>query len=145
LSGGRRPLRATFWLLEAPDSLAEQSRRNPDGYGIGTFEEDGSAVISKRPAAAYEDELFALEAKERESPTFVAHVRYASTGGLSVENTHPFEQRSSASPPDSSSMSPRPILCGSRTSTPAPQLPSECRRGRPEADRQAGGRGSPTQ
>jgi predicted glutamine amidotransferase len=49
-------------------------------------------VISKRPAAAYEDELFALEAKERESPTFVAHVRYASTGGLSVENTHPFEQ-----------------------------------------------------
>jgi len=51
MSGGRRPLRATFWLLEAPDSLAEQSRRYPDGYGIGTFE-DGVPEIAKRPAAA---------------------------------------------------------------------------------------------
>ena len=25
------PVRAAFWLLEAPDSLAEQSRRNPSG------------------------------------------------------------------------------------------------------------------
>jgi glutamine amidotransferase len=93
MTGGRHPLRATFWLLEAPDSLADQSRRNPDGYGIGTYEPDGSPRIEKRPAAAYTDELFAREAKERESPTFVAHVRYASTGGLTVQNTHPFEQR----------------------------------------------------
>jgi glutamine amidotransferase len=83
---------ATFWLLEAPDSLSEQSRHNPDGYGIGTFEQDGRIEIEKRPAAAYEDELFAREAKEKESRTFVAHVRYASTGGLTIENTHPFEQ-----------------------------------------------------
>ena len=92
MNAGPRRTRATFWLLEAPDSLAEQSRRNPDGYGLGTFEEDGSPDIEKRPAAAYEDELFAREAREEESRTFVAHVRYASTGGLSVENTHPFEQ-----------------------------------------------------
>jgi predicted glutamine amidotransferase len=91
MSGGRRPVRATFWLLEAPDSLAEQSRRNPDGYGIGTFEEEGRPDIDKRPAAAFEDELFAREAKEEESPTFVAHVRYASSGRRSLENTHPFE------------------------------------------------------
>ena len=38
------------------------------------------------------DELFAREAKERESPTFVAHVRYASTGAVTLANTHPFEQ-----------------------------------------------------
>jgi glutamine amidotransferase len=31
MSGGRRPLRATFWLLDAPDALVRQSRRNPDG------------------------------------------------------------------------------------------------------------------
>src|SRR5919112_4043841 len=92
MNAGPRRTRATFWLLEAPDSLGEQSRRNPDGYGLGTFEEDGSPDIEKRPAAAYEDELFAREAREEESRTFVAHVRYASTGGLSVENTHPFEQ-----------------------------------------------------
>jgi predicted glutamine amidotransferase len=92
MSGGRRPVRATFWLLEAPDSLAEQSRRNPDGYGIATFEEDGSPDVDKRPAAAYRDELFAREAREEESTTFVAHVRYASSGRVALENTHPFEQ-----------------------------------------------------
>jgi predicted glutamine amidotransferase len=93
MTAGTRPLRATFWLLEAPDSLAEQSRRNPDGYGIATYEAVGSPRVEKRPAAAYADELFAREAKERESPTFLAHVRYASTGAVSLENTHPFEQR----------------------------------------------------
>jgi predicted glutamine amidotransferase len=62
MSGGRDPVRATFWLLEVPDSLAEPSRRNPDGYGIATFEDDGAPEIQKRPAAAYEDELFAREA-----------------------------------------------------------------------------------
>lgn len=92
MTGGRRRVRATFWLLEAPDSLALQSRRNPDGFGIATFEEDGSPEIHKRAAAAYEDELFARMAREEESSTFLAHIRYASTGGLAVQNTHPFEQ-----------------------------------------------------
>src|SRR5436305_12957272 len=75
MSGGRRPLKATFWLLEAPDSLAQQSRRNPDGYGIATFEQDGSARVDKRPAAAYEDEQFAREAPDEEAPPFLAHAR----------------------------------------------------------------------
>jgi predicted glutamine amidotransferase len=93
MNAGQRRARATFWLLEAPDSLAEQSRRNPDGYGLGTYAQDGSPEVDKRPAAAYEDELFAREAREEESRTFVAHVRYASTGKVALENTHPFEQR----------------------------------------------------
>src|SRR4051794_41051985 len=92
MSGGSRRVRATFWLLEAPDSLAEQSRRNPDGYGLATFEPDGAADVDKRPVAAYQDELFAREAREEESTTFVAHVRYASTGAPKLTNTHPFEQ-----------------------------------------------------
>jgi predicted glutamine amidotransferase len=92
MTGGHRRVRATFWLLEAPDSLALQSRRHPDGYGIATFEEDGSPEIHKRPAAAYEDEQFARMARDEESSTFLAHIRYASTGGLTVQNTHPFEQ-----------------------------------------------------
>jgi hypothetical protein len=70
MTAGWRPLRATFRLLEAPDSLVEQSRRNPDGYGIATYEADRSPRVNKRPAAAYEDESFAREAKESESPTF---------------------------------------------------------------------------
>ena len=93
MSGGREPVRATFWLLEAPDSLAEQSRREPDGTGLGTFDERGRPIVSKQPLAAYEDQAFAQEAREVTSRTFVAHVRYASTGAVSPDNTHPFEQR----------------------------------------------------
>ncbi len=93
MSGGREPVRATFWLLEAPDSLAQQSRREPDGTGLGTFDAAGHPIVSKQPLAAYEDQAFAQEAREVSSRTFVAHVRYASTGAVSPENTHPFEQR----------------------------------------------------
>jgi len=92
MSGGDRPVKATFWLLEAPDSLAEQSRREPDGTGIGWFDADGRPHVAKQPIAAYEDEAFACEARELESTTFIAHVRYATTGGLDPSNTHPFEQ-----------------------------------------------------
>jgi predicted glutamine amidotransferase len=93
MKGGGRPVKATFWLLEAPDSLAEQSRREPDGTGIGWFDAGGRPHVDKQPIAAYEDEQFAREARELESPTFIAHVRYATTGGLEAKNTHPFEQR----------------------------------------------------
>ncbi|HEX8976463.1 MAG TPA: class II glutamine amidotransferase [Solirubrobacteraceae bacterium] len=91
MSGGPEPVRATFWLLEAPDSLSQQSRREPDGTGIGTYRE-GRAVIEKQVLAAYEDQDFGREARQLQSRTFVAHVRYASNGGLELKNTHPFEQ-----------------------------------------------------
>lgn len=92
MSGGPKPVTATFWLLEAPDSLAQQSRREPDGTGVGTFKPDASPVVDKQPLAAYADQQFAAAARELTSRTFVAHVRYASTGSLTYENTHPFEQ-----------------------------------------------------
>lgn len=93
LSAAPKRVRATFWLVEAPDSLAQQSRREPDGTGLGVFAEDGTPEVDKEPLAAYQDERFAQEARERESTTFLAHIRYASTGGLDPRNTHPFEQR----------------------------------------------------
>jgi len=82
---------ATFWLIDAPDSLVQQSRREPDGVGLGVFEPDGSTIIHKRPIAAYEDMEYAREARELTGATFLAHVRYASTGELRDENTHPFD------------------------------------------------------
>src|SRR5690349_523525 len=93
MSGGSAPVAATFWLLEAPDSLASQSRREPDGTGVGIFSADGRAQIFKQPLAAYEDHEFATEARELTSRTFIAHVRYASTGSLTPANTHPFQLR----------------------------------------------------
>jgi predicted glutamine amidotransferase len=92
MSGGRERVKATFWLLEAPDSLAKQSRREPDGTGVGYYREDGTPVVDKHPLAAYEDQRFAEEAREITSRTFVAHVRYASGTPVNLKNTHPFEQ-----------------------------------------------------
>jgi glutamine amidotransferase len=92
MSGGPEPVRATFWLLQASDSLAQQSHREPDGTGIGWFDADGRPRVDKQPLAAFEDREFAERARELSSRTFVAHVRYASNGGLTPENTHPFEQ-----------------------------------------------------
>lgn len=92
LSAAPRRVRATFWLLDAPDSLAVQSRREPDGVGLGVFDPEGRPVVHKRPVAAYQDTAFAREARELASTTFLAHIRFASTGGLRPENTHPFDQ-----------------------------------------------------
>ena len=90
MSGGQRPVRATFWLLDAADSLALQSATNPDGFGIATFAQDGAPELDKRPVEALGDEEFARAAREECSTVYVAHVRHASTGVLSPENTHPF-------------------------------------------------------
>ncbi|MCC2307514.1 class II glutamine amidotransferase [Cellulomonas chengniuliangii] len=92
MHAGRTPARATMWLLTDPDSLAQQSRREADGTGIGVFGPGGAPIVDKQPIAAYEDKAFATEARELESRTFVAHVRYASTGANTLVNTHPFEQ-----------------------------------------------------
>ena len=92
LHAGAEPVGATFWLLDAPDSLRAQSHREPDGAGIGVFDADGRPVLDKQPIAAWEDAEFAREARQARSRTFIAHVRYASTGAHTVENTHPFAQ-----------------------------------------------------
>jgi glutamine amidotransferase len=92
MTAGRRPASACFWLLDAPDSLAAQSRREPDGTGLGWFDADDVPHVEKQPIAAYADLAFAREARERRSKSFVAHIRLASTGGLEARNTHPFEQ-----------------------------------------------------
>jgi glutamine amidotransferase len=92
MSAGEERARATFWLLDAPDSLAAQSHREPDGTGLGWFGRDGRPRVSKQPRAAYSDADFARRAQEVASRTFIAHIRFASTGSLAPQNTHPFEQ-----------------------------------------------------
>ena len=84
------PVRATFWLLDAPDSLEVQSHRNADGSGIGFFDPAGVPVLDKQPEPAFSDEEFVREARQAESVTFVAHVRWATAGGRTIQNTHPF-------------------------------------------------------
>jgi glutamine amidotransferase len=93
LTAGTVRVRATFWLLDAPDSLEAQSHRNVDGSGIGCFDRAGEPVVDKQPEPAFSDQEFARRARQAESSTFVAHVRLASAGGRTMQNTHPFTMR----------------------------------------------------
>lgn len=90
LSASPHRTHASFWLLEAPDSLVEQSHENPDGTGLGFFDPDGRPVLDKEPLSAFADAAFAREARHISSATFVSHIRFATTGERKVENTHPF-------------------------------------------------------
>ena len=67
LTAGTTRVHATFWLLDAPDSLEAQSLRNVDGSGIGFFDPFGAAVLDKQPEPAFRDQEFAHEARQAES------------------------------------------------------------------------------
>ncbi|HEY7146551.1 MAG TPA: class II glutamine amidotransferase [Streptosporangiaceae bacterium] len=90
LTAGTVAVSATFWLLDAPDSLEQQSHRNADGSGIGYFDPAGRPVLDKQPVPAFTDQEFIREARQAVSAVFVAHVRLATAGGRSAVNTHPF-------------------------------------------------------
>jgi predicted glutamine amidotransferase len=92
MSGGRRTVHATFWLLDAPDSLAVQARRDPDGTGLGYYDRRRRLVLHRCPLPAYEDQTFVRMARRASSSTFIAHVRFASGSPVSLDNTHPFQQ-----------------------------------------------------
>ena len=93
LNAGREPVSASFWLVDAPDSLEVQSHRNVDGSGIGFFDPAGAPVLDKQPEPAFTDAEFLREARQARSVTFAAHVRYATAGRRTLANTHPFEMR----------------------------------------------------
>ena len=92
LHADKRMVTATFWLLDAPDNLVDQSRRNPDGTGLGVFGPAGAPVVDKQPMAAWQDAEFATEAHQLTGTTLIAHVRYSSSAALDLRNTHPFLQ-----------------------------------------------------
>ncbi|WP_433324304.1 class II glutamine amidotransferase [Spirillospora sp. CA-294931] len=88
-TGGPR-VRGSYWLLDAPQSLRTQSHRMRHGAGLGWFSLGNEPVRDRAPVAAFENPDFALHSRNVLSHTFMAHVRDASVGGLSVHNCHPF-------------------------------------------------------
>ena len=92
MSGGTRPVQATFWLLDAPTSLLLQSETQPDGVGLGTFDDDGLPLVYRKPVSANRSQTFIADAREVRSRTFLAHIRHATAAQPTLENTHPFEQ-----------------------------------------------------
>jgi len=92
MTGGTHEVQATFWLLDAATSLMLQSENQPDGVGLGTFDDDGNPEIWKKPTQANRSETFITGAQKVRSRTFLAHIRHATATENTLENTHPFEQ-----------------------------------------------------
>ena len=92
MTGGTREVQATFWLLDAPASLLLQSENQPDGVGLGTFNDDGTPNGLPQAGRREPQRDVHHGAHDVRSRTFLAHIRHATEAEPSLENTHPFEQ-----------------------------------------------------
>jgi predicted glutamine amidotransferase len=78
-------------LLTAPNPFIRQSREHDSGWGMAVYEraEGEEPRCLRFPQAAYADGDF-RDATDLRGRLFNAHVRRATLGGLTPENTHPF-------------------------------------------------------
>src|SRR5215211_3391348 len=91
------PITAQFWLLGAPDSMLDQSYKNPDGTGLAHYVER-EPMLEKDPIAAHEDREFAAEARQVHSHLIVAHIRHATRGDPVWRTPSPSSTAPSSSP-----------------------------------------------
>jgi glutamine amidotransferase len=78
-------------LCSAENALRFQSHKHPHGWGIGWYEA-GEPVIRRGLLPAHADEYFVRAARDARSTVVLAHVRDASVGPVTPENTHPFHR-----------------------------------------------------
>jgi predicted glutamine amidotransferase len=78
-------------LLRAPNPIVRQSQDHDSGWGMAVYARtDGADPTCVRfPGAAHSDGDF-IEATELRGRIFNVHVRRATVGGLTLDNTHPF-------------------------------------------------------
>jgi glutamine amidotransferase len=76
-------------LISAENALRFQSHKHPHGWGIGWYV-DGHPVLRRGVLPAHADDGFARAAAAARSTVVLAHVRDASIGAVTAENTHPF-------------------------------------------------------
>ena len=89
------PTKVDCGLLEAQNALIRQSERderglvNDDGWGIG-YVAEGEIRCEREVGPASESGEYRRDATRVRATTALAHVRRATVGGTSRENTHPF-------------------------------------------------------
>jgi glutamine amidotransferase len=83
---------AEFFAGEPPEHFQARSRRHTAGWGIAWYVR-GHPRVEKHPVWVREDTTFLPYLRKLRSPTVVAHVRRATRGVISKENTHPFVHR----------------------------------------------------
>ena len=89
------PTRVECSLVHAQNALMQQSQLDAEGlvhghgWGVADYR-DGIPLIEKQTWAAFHGEHFKKTAARVYAHTVIAHVRRATVGGTSIENTHPF-------------------------------------------------------
>jgi predicted glutamine amidotransferase len=85
------PVSIRHELLEAENPLIRQSEEHDSGWGMAVYEraDGGQPTLVRFPEAAHIDHEF-VRATELRGRIFNVHVRRATMGELSLENTHPF-------------------------------------------------------
>jgi predicted glutamine amidotransferase len=85
------PVSVRHELLEADNPMIRQSEEHDSGWGMAVYERTGGGEpqLVRFPEAAYTDGDF-LGATDMRGRIFNVHVRRATMGGLTLENTHPF-------------------------------------------------------
>jgi len=70
------------------------AKQNPDGWGIGWYEENGIANVFKQglSAVAKESKL-PIFSKEVRSKIIIVHIRKGTQGNASEKNSHPFQYK----------------------------------------------------
>jgi predicted glutamine amidotransferase len=85
------PVSIRHELLDAENPMIRQSEEHDSGWGMAVYERGDGAqpTLVRFPQAAHSDGEF-VKATELRGRIFNAHVRRATMGGLTLENTHPF-------------------------------------------------------
>ncbi len=89
------PTKVECTLIHAQNALMIQSRADmrglshSDGWGLGYYC-NGEPAVVRRAQAAFQDLHFPSTVERVHAHTVVAHVRRATVGQPSLENTHPF-------------------------------------------------------
>lgn len=84
-----RPVDLDFSLRSGEKPFKGMARCNPDGWGMGWYHE-GVPRVYKEGDSALKSGEFDTRSKETSSNIFICHVRNATKGRPSRENSHPF-------------------------------------------------------
>lgn len=86
------PISVRHELRDAANPLIHQSEDHDSGWGVAAYDELGGEAprIERFPVSAFSDRRFEV-ATGMQARIFNVHVRRATLGGISPENTHPFD------------------------------------------------------
>lgn len=86
-----KPVDLEFSLLKADIPFRNFGNSNPDGWGIGWYENNEAKIYKESISAVNEESTITTHAKEVKSNIIICHVRRKTKRGSAERNSHPFK------------------------------------------------------